>query len=128
MCVTWAMCPNRSCRPDRRSGRFRLSSLYEGFGFPVAQAMACGVPVITSNNSCLPEIAGPGALFVDPRSPMEIAAAIEPAVDIARRRGAARRGRSSECPAIPVGELRAAEPGVFPERLRIAGGYGFSLR
>jgi glycosyltransferase involved in cell wall biosynthesis len=51
--------------------------LYEGFGFPVAQAMAAGVPVITSNTSCLPEIAGDGALLVDPLSPAEIQAAIE---------------------------------------------------
>ncbi|MGI8743745.1 MAG: glycosyltransferase family 4 protein [Bryobacteraceae bacterium] len=56
---------------------FVYPSLYEGFGFPVAQAMACGVPVITSDNSCLPEIAGPGALFVDPRSAAEIASVIE---------------------------------------------------
>jgi glycosyltransferase involved in cell wall biosynthesis len=56
---------------------FLYPSLYEGFGFPVAQAMAAGVPVITSNTSCLPEIAGQGALFVDPRSPGEIQAALE---------------------------------------------------
>jgi glycosyltransferase involved in cell wall biosynthesis len=52
-------------------------SLYEGFGFPVAQAMAAGVPVITSNTSCLPEVAGDGALLVDPRSPAEIQSALE---------------------------------------------------
>jgi len=56
---------------------FIYPSLYEGFGFPVAQAMAAAVPVITSNTSCLPEIAGDGALLVDPRSPAEIQAAIE---------------------------------------------------
>jgi len=56
---------------------FIYPSLYEGFGFPVAQAMAAGVAVITSNTSCLPEIAGDGALFVDPRSPAEIQAALE---------------------------------------------------
>jgi alpha-1,3-rhamnosyl/mannosyltransferase len=56
---------------------FIYPSLYEGFGFPVAQAMAAGVPVITSNTSCLPEIAGDGALLVDPRSAAEIQAAIE---------------------------------------------------
>jgi glycosyltransferase involved in cell wall biosynthesis len=56
---------------------FIYPSLYEGFGFPVAQAMAAGVPVITSNTSCLPEIAGDGALLVDPRSPAEIRAALE---------------------------------------------------
>jgi glycosyltransferase involved in cell wall biosynthesis len=56
---------------------FVYPSLYEGFGFPVAQAMAAGVPVITSNTSCLPEVAGDGALFVDPRSATEIQAAME---------------------------------------------------
>jgi glycosyltransferase involved in cell wall biosynthesis len=56
---------------------FLYPSLYEGFGFPVAQAMAAGVPVITSNTSCLPEVAGEGALFVDPRSSAEIQAALE---------------------------------------------------
>ena len=56
---------------------FVYPSLYEGFGFPVAQAMAAGVPVITSNTSCLPEIAGDGALLVDPRSTAEIQAAIQ---------------------------------------------------
>lgn len=52
-------------------------SLYEGFGFPVAQAMAAGVPVITSNLSSLPEIAGGAALLVDPRSTAEIRSALE---------------------------------------------------
>jgi glycosyltransferase involved in cell wall biosynthesis len=56
---------------------FIYPSLYEGFGFPVAQAMAAGVPVITSNTSCLPEVAGEGALLVDPRSASEIQAAME---------------------------------------------------
>jgi glycosyltransferase involved in cell wall biosynthesis len=51
---------------------FAYPSLYEGFGFPVAQAMAAGVPVITSNVSALPEIAGNAALLVDPRSTLEL--------------------------------------------------------
>jgi alpha-1,3-rhamnosyl/mannosyltransferase len=51
---------------------FAYPSLYEGFGFPVAQAMAAGTPVITSNVSSLPEIAGDAALLIDPRSPTEL--------------------------------------------------------
>ncbi len=61
----------------RGAAVFAYPSLYEGFGFPVAQAMACGVAVITSNVSSLPEVAGDGALLVDPRSPAEIRAALE---------------------------------------------------
>ena len=52
-------------------------SLYEGFGLPVAQAMAAGVPVITSNVSSLPEITGDAALHVDPRSAPAWSAALQ---------------------------------------------------
>jgi len=45
---------------------FVFPSLYEGFGLPVVEAMACGVPVVCSNTSSLPEIAGDAALLVDP--------------------------------------------------------------
>jgi alpha-1,3-rhamnosyl/mannosyltransferase len=55
---------------------FVYPSLYEGFGFPVVQAMAAGAPVITSNVSSLPEVAGDAALLVDPRSQSELRAAI----------------------------------------------------
>jgi alpha-1,3-rhamnosyl/mannosyltransferase len=51
-------------------------SLYEGFGLPVAQAMAAGCPVITSAVSSLPEITAGAALLVDPQSAGEITAAI----------------------------------------------------
>jgi glycosyltransferase involved in cell wall biosynthesis len=51
-------------------------SLLEGFGLPVVEAMAVGVPVITSNVSSLPEVGGDAVLYVDPRDPADIAAAI----------------------------------------------------
>jgi glycosyltransferase involved in cell wall biosynthesis len=51
---------------------FVYPSLYEGFGFPVAQSMAAGVPVITSNVSSLPEVARDGAILVDPNSETEL--------------------------------------------------------
>ncbi len=46
---------------------FVYPSLYEGFGLPIAEAMACGTPVVTSNASSLPEVAGDAALYFDPR-------------------------------------------------------------
>lgn len=51
---------------------FVYPSFFEGFGFPVLEAMSCGVPTITSNSSSLPEIAGGAALLVDPHKPQEI--------------------------------------------------------
>lgn len=55
---------------------FVYPSLYEGFGLPVLEAMASGTPVITSNVSSLPEVAGDAALLVDPRSVEELCTAM----------------------------------------------------
>ncbi|MBC7813984.1 MAG: glycosyltransferase family 4 protein, partial [Burkholderiales bacterium] len=51
-------------------------TLYEGFGFPVVEAMGCGTPVICSNTSSLPELTGDAALLVDPLDVREITAAM----------------------------------------------------
>jgi glycosyltransferase involved in cell wall biosynthesis len=52
---------------------FAFPSLHEGFGFPVLEAQACGAPVLTSATSSLPEVAGNGALLVDPEEEEDIA-------------------------------------------------------
>ncbi len=55
-------------------------SLYEGFGLPILQAFACGTPVVTSNVSSMPEVAGGAAILVDPYSVSSIADGIKKAV------------------------------------------------
>ncbi|MCX6030114.1 MAG: glycosyltransferase family 1 protein [Chloroflexi bacterium] len=75
---------------------FVFPSLYEGFGIPVLEAGACGVPVITSNTSSLPEVAGDAALLVDPHDVDAIAAAMHRLVtDDALRAELARRGQEN---------------------------------
>ena len=56
---------------------FLFPSLDEGFGLPIIEAMRCGCPVITSNVSCMPEVAGDAAILVDPYSVDDISSAME---------------------------------------------------
>jgi glycosyltransferase involved in cell wall biosynthesis len=58
------------------SSVFVYPSFFEGFGFPPLEAMRCGVPVITSNVSSLPEIINGGGIMIDPNRPSEIASAM----------------------------------------------------
>ncbi|MBI4873677.1 MAG: glycosyltransferase family 4 protein [Acidobacteria bacterium] len=90
----------------RAATAFAYPSLYEGFGFPVAQAMAAGVPVLTSNVSSLPEVAGEAGVLVDPLSTGEIRAGLDrlltspslrAALGAAGRERAARLFRWEDC-------------------------------
>ncbi len=72
---------------------FAYPSLYEGFGLPIVEALACGTPVLTGDNSCLPEAGGPGALYV----------------------------HAEEVESIAQGILQLAQDGQLRARLREAG-------
>lgn len=56
---------------------FIYPSLFEGFGIPLIEAIQSGVPVITSQDSCFSEAAGPGAIYIDPHQPEALAAQLE---------------------------------------------------
>lgn len=80
----------------RQADVFVYPSIYEGFGLPVLEAMACGTPVVTSTGGSLPEVAGDAAILVNPFDVSAIAAAIRRVADDAglartlRARGLAR--------------------------------------
>jgi glycosyltransferase involved in cell wall biosynthesis len=78
----------------RMAALFAFPSLYEGFGLPPLEAMACGTPVLTSDVSSLPEVVGDAALLVDPTDVEQIARGIERLLsDEALRRELVARGR-----------------------------------
>jgi glycosyltransferase involved in cell wall biosynthesis len=99
--MTGSLSPEELDAVYRAADAFVYPSLYEGFGLPVVEAMARGIPAIASNTSSVPEVTGDAALSVNPRSVREIAAAIESVctdVELADRlasRGRARAERFS---------------------------------
>jgi glycosyltransferase involved in cell wall biosynthesis len=84
-------CPGRLPLADLRllyaqASVFVFPSIYEGFGMPVLEAMACGAPVITSSTTSLPEVAGDAALLVDPEDVEALGDALQRVLDDAALR------------------------------------------
>lgn len=102
----------------RGAGALAIPSLHEGFGFPVLEAQRAGVPVVVSNTSSLPEVAGDGAIQVDPLDPAAIAAGLARALKdgperddlIVRGRANAARFSWARCADIILERLTAGGP------------------
>jgi len=90
-----------------RAGVVVVPSLYEGFGLPVLEAMARGVPVVASNRSSLPEVAGDAALLFDPQDRGAMRAAIEQALQDGDKLGGAGRERARQFTWERTAELTA---------------------
>lgn len=79
--ATQVLCPGRLSRDELRllyssTDVFVFPSLYEGFGMPILEAMACGAPVITSKTTALAEVAGDAAILVEPSDASQLAEAM----------------------------------------------------
>lgn len=75
------------------SSAFALPSLYEGFGLPALEALACGTPVLVSDRGSLPEVVGDAAAVVDPTNVAEIADGLRHVLDVDGRADRIERGR-----------------------------------
>jgi glycosyltransferase involved in cell wall biosynthesis len=86
--VTWLgeVSDEELARLYRGSRCLVYASLYEGFGLPVAEALACGCPIVTSAESAMAEVAGDDAVYVDPEDVASIRGGIERAFAPAPRR------------------------------------------
>jgi glycosyltransferase involved in cell wall biosynthesis len=86
----------------REASAVAYVSLYEGFGLPVAEAMAAGTPVVASSTTSIPEVAGGAALLVDPTDPAAIAQALVTGItDVDRRAAMIEAGRRRAAAFLP---------------------------
>lgn len=99
---------------------YACPSLYEGFGFTVLEAMACGTPVVCSRETSLPEVAGDAALYADPRTPEEFAQALHSVFTNASLRGALIEKGGKNLRRFSWANTAKETLGVYQEALRIS--------
>jgi len=100
---------------------FVYPSLYEGFGLPVLEAMACGTPVITSSVSSLPEVAGDAAITVDPRNVAALAEAIGRVMSDAALRAKMRQAGLRQAARFPWSKAATETVAVYRRALSLGG-------
>lgn len=106
----------------RAAAVFAYPSLLEGFGLPVLEAMACGAPVVTSNVSSLPEVAGDAALLVDPTSVDALAAALLRLLDDTTLAAELRTRGLHQAARFPWSRTAAETADVYRRALGLPGG------
>jgi glycosyltransferase involved in cell wall biosynthesis len=96
---------------------FVYPSLFEGFGLPVLEALACGTPVITSNASSLPEVAGDAALLVDPHDTESLVSAMQRLLNDSELRAALSEAGVRQARLFPWSRTAAGTAAVYRDAL-----------
>lgn len=106
----------------RAADLFAFPSLYEGFGLPVVEAMACGTPVVTADVAALPEVAGGAALIVDPRDQAALAEALDRGLNDLEVRARLKAAGPARAAAFTWERCAAATLAVYDEAAPSLGG------